>query len=605
VGWGYNGSGETTPPAGLTGVVAISAGGAYGLALKNDGTVTGWGYNGWGGPSPPAGLKGVVAISAGEYHALALKSDGTVVAWGSGSYGATTVPPGLSNVVAIAAGEFLSLVLRNDGSVVAWGEDYDGQADVPAGLTNVVDVGAGSLYSAALKDDGTSIAWGTPGPNTPPAGLTGSWFLSAGNRQCLVISGAPFSPSSLLASAPISNRIDLAWTDNSYDEDGFKIERAPDVGGAPGAWAQIAIVQSNLTAYSDSSVSPSTKYWFRMRAYNSGGNSPYGNQVSLATPPLAAPTSLRASTLSATQIKLTWADNSVTEDGFKIERAPDAGGSAGTWAEVATVGPNMIAWTNNGLTELTRYWFRIHAYNSSADSPLSNLTNAMTQLGAPSDFSATAISATQVILAWTDNSSLENGFVIERANTPTDQSWLPIATNATDVTVFTSTNASCTKTYYYRVHAFRGITNSAYANVISNNTAAADSDGDGVPDCWMLTYFHHAPGPAADQSRATDDADHDGVSNLQEYLAGTNPTNAASALRITSLSAASNGVRLSWTTVGGKKYALQTNSALSAPFSDLSPVIVTPGTSEAATNFLDPTAISNAPARYYRVRLVP
>jgi hypothetical protein len=342
-------------------------------------------------------------------------------------------------VVAIAAGEFHSLALRNDGTVVAWGYDYYGQADVPAGLTNVVDVGAGSLFSAALKDDGTSVAWGIAGPNSPPEGFTGSLFLSASNRQCLVISGAPFSPGS-------------------------------------------------------------------------------------------------------------WVDNSVTEDGFKIERAPDAGGSAGTWAEVATVGPNVTAWTNTGLAELTRYWFRIHAYNSSADSPLSNLTNAMTQLGAPSDFTATAISANQVVLSWTDYSSLENGFVIDSASSPTDRFWLPIATNAANVTAFTYTNASCTKIYYYRVHALRGITNSDYSSIISNNTAAADSDGDDVPDCWMLTYFHHPTGQAADQSRTTEDADHDGLSNLQEYLAGTNPTNAASALRITSLAAASNGVRLSWTT---------------------------------------------------------
>jgi hypothetical protein len=106
-------------------------------------------------------------------------------------------------------------------------------------------------------------------------------------------------------------------------------------------------------------------------------------------------------------------------------------------------------------------------------------------------------------------------------------------------------------------------------------------------------------------SRATDDPDHDGASNLQEYLAGTNPTNAASFLRITSLTSLSNGVRLSWTAVGGKKYALQTNSTLGGTFSDLSPVIVMPGTNETSTNYVDPTIVSNVPARFYRVRVAP
>src|SRR5581483_4129846 len=52
-----------------------------------------------------------------------------------------------------------------------------------------------------------------------------------------------------------------------------------------------------------------------------------------------------------------------------------------------------------------------------------------------------------------------------------------------------------------------------------------DTDGDGIPDWWMLQNFGHATGQAADKSRATDDADGDGINNFAEYLAGTNPTN--------------------------------------------------------------------------------
>ena len=73
VGWGNNGSGQATPPAGLTGVTAIAAGEMYSLALTSDGTVVGWGYNLSGQATPPAGLTGVTAIAAGYYHGLALK----------------------------------------------------------------------------------------------------------------------------------------------------------------------------------------------------------------------------------------------------------------------------------------------------------------------------------------------------------------------------------------------------------------------------------------------------------------------------------------------------------------------------------------------------
>ncbi len=50
-----------------------------------------------------------------------------------------------------------------------------------------------------------------------------------------------------------------------------------------------------------------------------------------------------------------------------------------------------------------------------------------------------------------------------------------------------------------------------------------DSDGDGIPDWWTQQYFGHATGQAGDLSRAGDDPDHDGLTNLQKYILGTNP----------------------------------------------------------------------------------
>ena len=46
----------------------------------------------------PAGLTGVVAISAGAYHSLALKSDGTVVTWGQNGDPQLAVPAGLTDM---------------------------------------------------------------------------------------------------------------------------------------------------------------------------------------------------------------------------------------------------------------------------------------------------------------------------------------------------------------------------------------------------------------------------------------------------------------------------------------------------------------------------
>jgi hypothetical protein len=188
VAWGPDYYGQSTVPAGLTGVSQVSAGG-HSLALKRDGTVVAWGPDRAGQSTVPAGLTGVTQVAAGSTHSLALKSDGTVVAWGGNWAGQSSVPAGLSGVSQVAAGANHSLALKRDGTVVAWGADFDGQASVPTGLTGVTQVSAGSAHSLALKADGTVVAWGWNyyGQVSVPTGLTGVTQVSAGGGTSLAV----------------------------------------------------------------------------------------------------------------------------------------------------------------------------------------------------------------------------------------------------------------------------------------------------------------------------------------------------------------------------------------------------------------------------------
>ena len=97
----------------------------------------------------------------------------------------------------------------------------------------------------------------------------------------LIASGkkAPLAPSSLTATAVSSSRIDLAWTDNSTDEDGFKIERSLD--GVN--FTEITSVGAGVTTYASTGLSASTQYYYRVRAYKGALNSAYSNTANATT----------------------------------------------------------------------------------------------------------------------------------------------------------------------------------------------------------------------------------------------------------------------------------------------------------------------------------
>ena len=124
---------------------------------------------------------------------------------------------------------------------------------------------------------------------------------------------------------------------------------------------------------------------------------------------------------------------------------------------------------------------------------------------------------------------------------------------------------------------------------------------------WQIQYFGSTTNVNADPNA---DPLGKGMSNFNQFLAGINPTNPASAFRIVSVTQQSTNVMILWTTAGGFTNVVQAtaggaNAGYATNFMDISGPIIISGNGDATTNYLDNGGATNVPSRYYRIRLGP
>jgi hypothetical protein len=167
------------------------------------------------------------------------------------------------------------------------------------------------------------------------------------------------APSGLGVSAVSTSRIDLSWTENSFNESGFKIERKT---GAGGAWSVIATVGANVKAYQNTGLSASTNYIYRVRAFNAAGTSAYSNEAGTSTKGAAnqAPT-------VKTQAKAT--PNPVTGKTTVLSVLGDddqgEGNLSYTWTTTGTP-PAAVSFSsngNNGAKQTTATFSKLGSYS--------------------------------------------------------------------------------------------------------------------------------------------------------------------------------------------------------------------------------------------------
>ena len=91
----------------------------------------------------------------------------------------------------------------------------------------------------------------------------------------------PAAPTNLRIDYIAVNRVQIAWTDGSTNEDGFVIERCSNRGC--NNFVAVNQVSANTGVYLDANLFANTQYYYRVKAFNLGGSSEYSNVVSAKT----------------------------------------------------------------------------------------------------------------------------------------------------------------------------------------------------------------------------------------------------------------------------------------------------------------------------------
>src|SRR5256886_4008933 len=274
-------------------------------------------------------------------------------------------------------------------------------------------------------------------------------------------------PSGLVAN-PLPGAIGLGWQDNSPNETGFEVLRSTT--GASGTFTTITRTTAKVTFYTDSGLDPKQQYCYKVQAIGQQKRVIGVSNTVCATPlllePLAA-SKVAAVLLNTWTAQITWTDNSINEDGFRVERA---GSDAGPWTTLVSTSPGITSVQDgNSTPSQERVCYRVVAFNKYGDAPASN-TACTAFPFAPTTLVAKAVDGQTIDLTWTDNSAFEDGYEAQRR---CQTGRVLVSSLPANATTYRDASLVPNAQYSYTVRAKKDQGFSEYSNYASAITATA------------------------------------------------------------------------------------------------------------------------------------
>ena len=231
---------------------------------------------------------------------------------------------------------------------------------------------------------------------------------------------------------------------------------------------------------------------FQQFLLNEGDPRTYMVNGSIAASPVglpAPPTSLGAVAINYGRIDLSWHDNATNETGYTLQRRTD---TTSSWAAITNLSTNTISFSDNGVSDGTKYFYRAYASNIAGNSAPSNVANAITPMQPPTNLTAAQMQGAAIKLTWQDNSSSELGYYIER-KLGSSGTYATTDSVVSNVAAFTDTKGVPGNNYFYRVRGYNSAVTSAYSNEVNVTLTGITSDGTGIPDKFGVSQNYPNP----------------------------------------------------------------------------------------------------------------
>ena len=278
-------------------------------------------------------------------------------------------------------------------------------------------------------------------------------------------SAAPTAPVVRISNSAASGKPMLTW--NAVEgATSYRIYRSTSKGSG-----YSLLGTTTATSYTNTGAKAGTTYYYRVKAVNDAGLSPYSNivsgQVKSVTPKPAAPVVKIGHSAASGKPMLTW--NAVSgATSYKVYRATSQNGAYSLLGSVT-----VTSYTNTGAKDGVTYYYKVTAVNDSGESAYSNIVSGQNKAVTPKPSAPVvkighSASSGKPMLTWNAVSGATS-YKVYRA---TSQNGTYSLLGTVTATSYTNTGAKAGTTYYYKVKAVSSAGESAYSNIVSGKSKA-------------------------------------------------------------------------------------------------------------------------------------